>query len=101
MHCSHNCVHRFRFNNLIRGLVPDLPEHRKGLAPAVFLFMSNQLSQGSIMLYQIIVRNGSANHYASSDNQTCAHTIFNALTKTFRHVELWQGATLIQQYKNC
>ena len=52
------------------------------------------------MLYQIIVRNGSANHYASSDNQTCAHTIFNALTKTFLHVELWQGATLVQKYDN-
>jgi hypothetical protein len=53
------------------------------------------------MLYQIIVRNGSANHYASADNQTCAHTIFNALTKAFTHVELWQGATRIHEYKNC
>ena len=52
------------------------------------------------MLYQIIVRNGSANHYASSDNQTCAHTIFNALTKTFLRVELWQGTTLVQEYDN-
>jgi hypothetical protein len=51
-------------------------------------------------MYQIIVRNGSANHYASADNQTCAHTIFQALTKAFTHVELWQGATLIQQYNN-
>lgn len=51
-------------------------------------------------MYQIIVRNGSANHYASADNQTCAHTIFQALTKTFRHVELWQGATLVQSYTN-
>ena len=52
-------------------------------------------------MYQIIVRNGSTNHYASSDNLTCAVSIFQALTKAFAHVELWQGATLIQEYKNC
>ena len=51
-------------------------------------------------MYSIIIRNGSSNHYASADNQACAHTIFNALTKAFLHVELWQGATLIQEYKN-
>jgi hypothetical protein len=52
------------------------------------------------MLYQIIVRNGSANHYASSDNLTCAVAIFHALSKTFQHIELWQGGTLFQEYKN-
>ena len=57
-------------------------------------------SKGKIMLYQIIVRNGSANHYASSDNLTCAVAIFHALSKTFKHIELWQGGTLFQEYKN-
>jgi len=52
------------------------------------------------MLYQIIVRNGSANHYASSDNLTCAVAVFHALTKTFQHVEMWQGSTLVNEYKN-
>ena len=52
------------------------------------------------MLFQIIIRNGSANHYASSDNLTCASAIFHALTKSFQHVELWQGATLWYEYKN-
>lgn len=51
-------------------------------------------------MYSIIVRNGSANHYATADNQSCAHTLFHALTKAFAHVELWHGATLIQQYSN-
>ena len=53
-----------------------------------------------IMLFQIIVRNGSANHYASFDNLKCAVTIFDALTKTFQHVEMWQGAKLVNEYKN-
>ena len=57
-------------------------------------------SKGKIMLYQIIVRNGSANHYASSDNLTCAVAIFHALSKTIKHIELWQGGTLFQEYKN-
>jgi len=52
------------------------------------------------MLFQIIVRNGSANHYASSDNLTCAVAVFHALTKTFQHVEMWQGSTLVNEYKN-
>lgn len=52
-------------------------------------------------MYQIIVRNNGCNHYASADNSVCAHTIFNALTKTFLHVEMWSGGNLIQQYKNC
>jgi hypothetical protein len=51
-------------------------------------------------MYQIIIRNGSANHYASSDTLTCASAIFHALTKSFQHVELWQGATLWCEYKN-
>ena len=51
-------------------------------------------------MYQIIIRNGSANHYASADNQACACTIFDALTKTFLHVELWQGKNKIMEYKN-
>jgi hypothetical protein len=52
------------------------------------------------MLFQIIVRNGSGNYYASSDNLTCALSIFHALTKTFLHVEVWQGTRLVQEYKN-
>jgi hypothetical protein len=67
-----------------------------------FLVQSNFINNlKEFIMYQIIVRNGSANHYASADNQTCAHTIFQALTKAFAHVELWQGTTLVQQYKNC
>ena len=52
------------------------------------------------MLYQIIARNRSANHYVSADNQSCAYAIFDALTKTFLHVELWQGKDKIQEYNN-
>jgi len=55
---------------------------------------------GGFMLYQIIIRNGSVNHYASSDNLTCASAIFHALTKSFQHVEMWQGAKLVNEYKN-
>ena len=51
-------------------------------------------------MYKIIVRNGSANHYASADNQTCAYTIFDALTVKFLHVELWKGKKLVAEYKN-
>jgi len=52
------------------------------------------------MKFQIIVRNGYINHYADFDNLNCAHAIFNALTKTFLRVELWQGGKLIQEYIN-
>jgi hypothetical protein len=51
-------------------------------------------------MYSIIVRNGYQNVYATADNQNCAHTLFNALTKTFAVVELWQGMTLISSYNN-
>jgi len=52
------------------------------------------------MMYQIIVRNGSVNHYSSCDNQVCAHALFNALTQVFLHIELWQGEKKIKEYNN-
>lgn len=51
-------------------------------------------------MFSIIIRNGYANHYATADNLTCAHAIFNALTKSFSEVEMWHGADLIASYKN-
>jgi hypothetical protein len=51
-------------------------------------------------MFSIIIRNGSSNHYATADNLTCAHAIFDALTKTFKVVELWHGATLVTSYNN-
>ena len=51
-------------------------------------------------MFSIIVRNHGANHYATADNLSCAHTLFHALTKTFAVVELWQGTTLVSSYNN-
>ena len=52
------------------------------------------------MLFTIIIRNGSANHYAHFDNRNCAEAFFQAVTQTFRCVELWSGKDLITQYNN-
>jgi hypothetical protein len=76
-----------------------LGRHRREALP-LFLSLSNQNQSEIIPMFSIIIRNGSANHYASADNLTCAHTIFNALTKTFRVVELWHGTKLISSYNN-
>lgn len=51
-------------------------------------------------MFSIIVRDNGANHYATVDSLPSAHGLFHALTKTFKVVELWQGATLVSAYNN-
>ena len=51
-------------------------------------------------MFSIIVRDNGATHYATVDSLPSAHGLFHALTKTFKVVELWQGATLVSTYNN-
>jgi hypothetical protein len=52
-------------------------------------------------MYSIIVRAGGYNHDYKANSACDAYTLFHALTKTFLHVEMWLGADMVQQYKNC
>lgn len=51
-------------------------------------------------MFTIIIRNHGRNTQATADNQLDAHTLFDALTKTFLVVELWRGAELVRSYNN-
>jgi hypothetical protein len=51
-------------------------------------------------MFKIIVRHQGFNHDCTAFSQLDAIVLFNALTKTFLHVELWQGAKMVQEYKN-
>jgi hypothetical protein len=53
------------------------------------------------IMYTIIVRNNGYHHEYQAGSPVDAHTLFNALTKTFLHVELWLGYDMVQKYKNC
>jgi hypothetical protein len=63
----------------------------------LFLFMSI----GVIIMFKIILRDQSYTREYGSDNAIDALVLFDILTKTYLHVEMWQGGNLIQQYKNC
>jgi hypothetical protein len=52
-------------------------------------------------MFKIILRDQSHTREYSADNSNDALVLFDILTKTYLHVEMWQGATLVQQYKNC
>ena len=52
-------------------------------------------------MFTIIVRNNGYHHEYQAGSPVDAHTLFNALTKTFLHVELWLGYDMVQKYKNC
>jgi len=51
-------------------------------------------------MFKIIVRHQGSIHDCTVFSQLDAIVLFNALTKTFLRVELWQGATLVQEYDN-
>jgi len=63
----------------------------------LFLFMSI----GVIIMFKIILRDQSYTREYGTDNAVDALVLFDILTKTYLHVEMWQGATLVQEYKNC
>jgi hypothetical protein len=52
------------------------------------------------IMFSIIVRDRGFAHDCQIFSKLDATVLFNALTKTFLQVELWQGSTLIQEYKN-
>ena len=52
-------------------------------------------------MYKIILRDQSYTREYSTDNAIDALVLFDTLTKTYLHVEMWQGANLLQQYQNC
>jgi len=52
-------------------------------------------------MFKIIVRHQGSTHDCTAFSQLDATVLFNALTKAFLHVEMWQGGTLFQEYKNC
>jgi hypothetical protein len=52
-------------------------------------------------MFKIILRDQSYTREYGSDNAIDALVLFDVLTKTYLHVEMWQGGNLIQQYKNC
>jgi hypothetical protein len=51
-------------------------------------------------MFSIIVRDRGFAHDCQIFSKLDATVLFNALTKTFLQVELWQGSTLVQEYKN-
>jgi hypothetical protein len=59
------------------------------------------MSIGVIIMFKIILRDQSYTREYGSDNAVDALVLFDILTKTYLHVEMWQGANLLQQYKNC
>jgi hypothetical protein len=59
------------------------------------------MSIGVIIMYKIILRDQSYTREYGTDNAVDALVLFDVLTKTYLHVEMWQGGNLIQQYKNC
>jgi hypothetical protein len=63
----------------------------------LFQFMSNQ----GIIMFKIILRDQSYTREYGTDNAVDALVLFDILTKTYLHVEMWQGAKLVQEYKNC
>jgi len=52
-------------------------------------------------MFKIILRDQSYTREYGTDNAVDALVLFDILTKTYLHVEMWQGATLVQEYKNC
>ncbi len=52
-------------------------------------------------MYSIIVRTNGYNHEYKANSALDATVLFNALSKTFLHVEVWLGLDMVQQYKNC
>ena len=63
----------------------------------MFLSMSNL----GIIMFKIILRDQSYNREYGADNAFDALVLFDILTKTFLHVEMWRGSKLVQEYKNC
>jgi len=59
------------------------------------------MSIGVIIMYKIILKDQSYTREYGTDNAIDALVLFDILTKTYLHVEMWQGANLLQQYKNC
>jgi hypothetical protein len=59
------------------------------------------MSIGVIIMFKIILRDQSYTREYSTDNAVDALVLFDVLTKTYLHVEMWQGAKLVQEYKNC
>jgi hypothetical protein len=59
------------------------------------------MSIGVIIMFKIILRDQSYTREYGTDNAIDALVLFDTLTKTYLHVEMWQGANLLQQYKNC
>ena len=52
-------------------------------------------------MFKLIVRHQGFSHDCTAFSQLDAIVLFDALTKTFLHVEMWKGVTLVQEYKNC
>jgi len=52
-------------------------------------------------MFKIILRDQSYTRENGTYNAVDSLVLFDVLTKTYLHVEMWQGGNLIQQYKNC
>lgn len=52
-------------------------------------------------MFKIILRDKGYNREYSAESHNDALVLFDILTKAHLHVEMWQGITLVQQYKNC
>jgi hypothetical protein len=52
-------------------------------------------------MFKIILRDQNYTREYGTDNAVDALVLFDILTKTYLHVEMWQGAKLVQEYKNC
>ena len=52
-------------------------------------------------MYKIILRDKGYNREYGANTPVDALVLFDTLTKSFLHVEMWHGVNLIQQYKNC
>jgi len=51
-------------------------------------------------MYKIILRDQSYTREYGTDNSNDALVLFDILTKTYLHVEMWRGSKLVQEYKN-
>ena len=51
-------------------------------------------------MFTIIIRHAGRDTTATANTQIEAHTLFDALTKTFLVVEMWRGAELVLSYNN-
>jgi len=51
-------------------------------------------------MFTIYIRNNGYNHEFKTESVYDAHVLFNVLTKTFLHVEMWKGIELIIKYDN-